>query len=74
MPDGADVNESPLRVHNTFRGTVEEFDFRADTTQLEYGDDSLLGRKHSQPMHSSQRKASFPEMDGPQWKPRGPEG
>ena len=69
-----DVNESPLRQHNPFRGTVLEYDLRADTTQVEeippYPGQGVTG----QPMHDSQRKASAPQLDGPQWMPLGPVG
>lgn len=72
QPSGADINESPLRRHNPFRGTVLEFDLRADTTQVQEPVGYPGGGHAGQPMHDSQRKASFPEMHGPQWKPGGP--
>lgn len=55
-------NTSPLRQHNPNRGTVQEYDVRADTSTT------------SQPMHPAQRKASTPQLQGPQWKPNGPHG
>ena len=63
-PDGDPMfsNESPLRQHNNYRGTVREYDVRADTAA------------YPQPMHDSQRKASAPDLEGPQWKPGGPQG
>jgi hypothetical protein len=59
-----DVNESPLRGHNAYRGTHEEYDLRADTS----------ASYSKQPTHAEQRKASPPELEGPQWKPAGPAG
>lgn len=55
-------NASPLRQHNPNRGTVQEYDDRADTSTT------------SQPMHPAQRKASAPQLQGSQWKPNGPHG
>jgi hypothetical protein len=49
-----------LRQHNAFRGTVPEYDDRAETSAT------------AQPMHPTQRKASMPDLEGPQWKPSGP--
>jgi hypothetical protein len=61
IPGDAEVqNTSPLRQHNAFRGTVPEYDDRAETSAT------------AQPMHPTQRKASMPDLEGPQWKPSGP--
>jgi hypothetical protein len=71
---GADINESPLRLHNTFRGTVDEYDLRADTTSVKEVFPFPGAGKEGQLMHEDQRRASAPEFDGPQWKPDGPQG
>ena len=62
LDEGVDANESPLRQHNPDRGTVPEYDMRADTSTS----------YRTQPTHPEQRKASAPHLQGPQWKPTGP--
>merc|ERR1711871_94423 len=62
LDEAIDSNESPLRQHNPNRGTVPEYDMRADTSEL----------YRAQPTHPDQRKASAPDLEGPQWKPTGP--
>jgi hypothetical protein len=62
LDEPVDANESPLRQHNPDRGTVQEYDMRADTSSS----------YRTQPTHPTQRKASAPHLDGPQWKPTGP--